>query len=292
MTPKKLRETERKLASGIISIPVPAHTLPPARSVNAYAVGQEELAIVDPAKFSGSGRGPLFELLRNQVESKVKIILLTHAHIDHCGAAPELASIFKVAIAGHKLELEKFAQAFGSDFRLIPLTEGDILKIGPLRVEAVHTPGHTSGHLCYYIRSLGALFSGDMVLGFGTSLVKPPDGDMAEYMRSLEKLRSMHIQVLLPGHGPIIWDPRRKIEEYIAHRLMRERKIVEAVKSGYDLPSTIARIVYNEEDMEVHGYDLMPRAELMVLAHLLKLEKEGTVVREASCRGLSFKAKA
>lgn len=292
MSPKYHRPSEIELAPGIIWIPVPARTLPPAQSVNVYLVGRRGPAVIDPAKFSGSGRGPLLQHLLDHSETKVRTILLTHAHGDHCGAAAEIASIFKAPIAGHSLELDRFVRAFGSDFKLIPLAEGDILEAAPLTIEALHTPGHTRGHLCYYIKSLGVLFSGDTVLGFGTSLVKPPDGDMTEYMRSLEKLKSLPLKLILPGHGPAICEPGEKIQEYIEHRIMRERKIIEAVKLGFDTPSKIAQAVYGEADMKVHGSDLMPRAELMVLAHLLKLEKEGVLVRMGSCGNNSFRVRA
>ncbi len=148
-------------------------------------------------------------------------------------------------------------------------------------IRALFTPGHAHGHLCFYLEEPKFLITGDVVLGYGTSVISPPWGDMIDYLATLERLKQLDLEMLLPAHGPMIEAPYEKIQEYIDHRVMREQKVLAAVQDGNDTPERIAKAIYGEDDFKVHGYDLLPRAARMVLAHLLKLEKEGRIHRTA-----------
>jgi ribonuclease/clavin/mitogillin len=141
----------------------------------------------------------------------------------------------------------------------------------------MHTPGHARGHLCFYEERTGALITGDNIVGLGSVLIDPPEGNMRDYLNSLERLRALpHLTVLFGAHGPAIGNPRAKIEEYIGHRLEREKNILEAVRAGATTPREIVAIVYTDVHPKAHAM-----AERACLAHLEKLEEDNLVKRES-----------
>jgi glyoxylase-like metal-dependent hydrolase (beta-lactamase superfamily II) len=140
----------------------------------------------------------------------------------------------------------------------------------------LHTPGHESGHCCFYDSADQVLFSGDHILGYGTSVIRPPDGDMTEYLRSLERLLEFNISLILPGHGPLVGKPEAKIKEYIEHRLQRERQVLDALRKGRETIGAVTEMIY----VDVRG-PLKNVAEFSVQAHLIKLMREGKVKQEA-----------
>jgi glyoxylase-like metal-dependent hydrolase (beta-lactamase superfamily II) len=139
----------------------------------------------------------------------------------------------------------------------------------------LHTPGHTPDHVVLHDAGAGALFTGDMVLGRGTSIVDPPEGEMAAYLRSLEAMAALRPSVLYPGHGPTVWDARAKLREYAEHRAARERQVLDALAGGPRSPEELVSAIYTDVPTELH-----PLAARSVLAHLLKLQHEGRVARE------------
>src|SRR5205823_311426 len=147
------------------------------------------------------------------------------------------------------------------------------------RLRAVHTPGHESGHICYYDPDRRWLFTGDLILGTGTTIVAPPDGDMIAYLASLRRLRELDLGLILPGHGAPIERPYDKIEEYLTHRLMREEQIVAALEAGVCTVAAIVARLYADVHPGLH-----PAAALTVRAHLAKLVAEGAVVEESGDR--------
>jgi len=127
------------------------------------------------------------------------------------------------------------------------------------------------------------LFSGDTILGRGTTIISPPEGDMTAYLDTLNKLANMDIDIICPGHGPVIKGyAHETIQWYIEHRIMREQRIINAIDNGLSTIAKIAGEIYTAEDFLMHGQDLIPRAERMVLAHLIKLKNENTVIQEGS----------
>jgi glyoxylase-like metal-dependent hydrolase (beta-lactamase superfamily II) len=143
------------------------------------------------------------------------------------------------------------------------------------RLRALHTPGHTRGHLCFYEEISGAIITGDLLIGLGTVVIDPPEGNMQQYFDSLNRLLSLpKLSSLFGGHGPAIGSARHKIEEYISHRLMRENKILEAVRAGASSPAEIVEVAYT--DVAPAMYWL---AERSTLAHLERLELSGLVSR-------------
>jgi glyoxylase-like metal-dependent hydrolase (beta-lactamase superfamily II) len=220
---------------------------------NTYLVGTGEVAVIDPgpaddahvaAIAAAAGRGC------------VTHILLTHSHADHASAAPRLAGRGSAAVLSH-------AQG---------LREGQVVRTGGATLDVVHTPGHTRDHLCFALREEGALFSGDLVMSGSTVVITPPEGDMAAYLASLERLRRLALVRIYPGHGAVIDDPAQLLDRYVEHRLRRERQILDALRAGpARIPDLVARI-YAEVPASLHRL-----AAQSVHAHLLKLRAEGTV---------------
>ena len=142
----------------------------------------------------------------------------------------------------------------------------------------MHTPGHARGHLCFYEERTGTLISGDNIVGLGSVLIDPPEGNMRDYLRSLESMRALpNLSVIFGGHGPAIGNPYAKLDEYISHRLERERNIIAAVREGAATPKEIVARVYTDVSPKAHAM-----AERAVLAHLEKLIADGLISQAAA----------
>lgn len=241
-----------------------------------YLIGEREIAVIDP----GPDLPEHLDALELAIAGRpVAAIMCTHTHRDHSPAARPLAERTGApAIGCAPLALETVGPradaSFDGDYapdRV--LGDGEALKIDGEAVTAVATPGHTSNHLCYSYR--GALFSGDHVMGWSTTVVVPPDGDMAAYMDSLEKLRRRDDRVYYPAHGPAVTNPQQYARHLVGHRMQREKQIVGLIK---DQPRAIPDIVTSAYP----GLD--PRLTLAaggsVLAHLVDLERRGLVERQ------------
>jgi glyoxylase-like metal-dependent hydrolase (beta-lactamase superfamily II) len=155
-----------------------------------------------------------------------------------------------------------------------PLGEGTVLRGDGVTLRALHTPGHASDHLCYYLEEERALFTGDVILGGSTTVIPPDDGDLGDYLASLRRVLALDVQRIYPAHGPVLEPARPVIEGYIAHRLEREAQILATLAAGAEtVPDIVAR-VYREVAPALH-----PVARLSVLSHLAKLERESRIIR-------------
>lgn len=236
---------------------------------NQYLLGRREITVIDVALPSKENIDGISQEVESMGGARIGKILLTHIHRDHSGGALELKRR-----SGAKLGIHGSRSGYlgGEDFTFragdrIPYDGGELI--------VIHTPGHESGHCCFYEPEHGVLFTGDHILGRGTTLVAPPDGDMALYLQSLEKLLDLRLTLLLPGHGPRVTDPYAKVREYIDHRLMRERQILECLGAGCrTVPSMVGKIYTDIPPA------LMPAARLSAEAHLIKLRNEGKVVKK------------
>lgn len=236
---------------------------------NQYLLGKDEITVVDVALSSQENVDGILQQAEAMGGKKIEKILLTHIHRDHCGGALALKkrSGAKLGVCGLRA-----GYLGGEDFTY---ASGDKISYDGGELAVVHTPGHESGHCCFYETRQQVLFTGDHILGQGTTVIPPPDGDMALYIQSLEKLLEFKIRLLLPGHGPVIDDPYGKIHEYIDHRLLREREVFQSLQDGHHtIPSITARI-YKEL-----AAPLASVAQLSVEAHLLKLIREGRVMKD------------
>ncbi|HYT25958.1 MAG TPA: MBL fold metallo-hydrolase [Actinomycetota bacterium] len=193
---------------------------------------------------------------------RIELVLLTHAHADHAEGARELAGRAGAPLA---------ALAPGWSTPGAPALRPDrALAAAGTRLVPVPTPGHSADHCCFVLAAERAMFTGDHVLGRGTTVVDWPEGDMGDYFRSLSVLLDYDLDRLYPGHGPLVPDAGAKVDEYLAHRRMRERQVLGALAAGDRTPSEVVARVYAEVDPALH-----PAAERSVRAHLAKLVREG-----------------
>ena len=243
-----------------------------------YIVGRGEVAVIDPGPDLDEHVGALVAALEGET---VKAIVCTHTHRDHSPASRALKAATGAPIIGcAPLALRddgpRADAAF--DFDYAPdrvLADGERLEGEGWTLEAVATPGHTSNHLCLALPENGALFTGDHVMGWSTTVVSPPDGDMTAYMASLEKLLGREDAIYYPAHGPAIDRPRRLVRGLIGHRRQREGQILRRLKAGEgSIPAMVAEM-YKGIDPRLH-----PAAGRSVLAHLIDLEGRGLVRQE------------
>jgi endoribonuclease LACTB2 len=268
---------------GIFLCPLRTPTLPPATHTNCYLVGGDEMVVIDPGSPYPDQQAVLDHVVARFIEQgrRFREIIITHLHPDHIGGVMHLAEKFNLPVAAHRLTAEAISgevrvDRFIEDGEMIEVSEGSTGLTWRLR--AMWTPGHARGHLSIYEERTGSLLTGDCVVGFGTVVIAPPEGDMNDYLASLRRyLELPRLTALMPGHGPVIADARGRIEEYIAHRRDREEQIVGAMRTGANSIPQIVQAVY--ADLPESNRQL---AELSVLAHLEKLEGEGRVARAAN----------
>lgn len=251
---------------------------------NTYILGEGSVAVIDP--------GPALPEHLNAIRAAMKPgetishILVTHAHLDHSALARPLAEVtgapilaFGDAISGRSGTMMQLVQAGfegggeGSDLSFKPdetLKDGQMVRGDGWQIEAVHTPGHMGGHLAFAFGN--TLFSGDHVMGWSSTLVSPPDGDMGAYMASLEKLSARQWQRFLPGHGEAITAPAERLRELITHRRSRESAILAALANGPSTAMQLTRAIYTDIPPA-----LIPAASRNVLSHLIDLKERNEI---------------
>jgi glyoxylase-like metal-dependent hydrolase (beta-lactamase superfamily II) len=241
-----------------------------------YLVGEREVAVIDPGPDLPEHVDALVEAIAGR---PVAAIMCTHTHRDHSPASRALARRTGAPIIGcAPLALETVGPradaSFDGDYAPARvLADGEVLEVDGKAVVAVATPGHTSNHLCFAYE--GALFSGDHVMGWSTTVVVPPDGDMAAYMRSLDKLRRREDRVYYPAHGDPVRNPQQYARHLAGHRSQRERQILGLISSqARDIPDIVAN-AYPDLDPR-----LTAAAGGSVLAHLVDLERRGLVQQQ------------
>lgn len=240
---------------------------------NTYLVGAPgggELVVVDPGPDVREHQDALDAAVA-ALDARVVGVLVTHHHRDHAQAAG-WAAAWDVPLWAFAPDMVD-AIAPGAGARALP--DGERVRLAGVTLEAVHTPGHSSDHLCLRVVETDVVLSGDHVLGRGTTVVVWPDGDMADYMASLRRLAALPARALYPGHGPMLVHPAAKLAEYLAHREQRERQVLDALRAGDDTPMAIVRRVYADVDEALHG-----AAARSVHAHLEKLVRDGAVTRD------------
>jgi glyoxylase-like metal-dependent hydrolase (beta-lactamase superfamily II) len=241
----------------------------------SYIVGRGEVAIIDPGPDVPEHVDAILDALSGDT---LTAIVCTHTHRDHSPASRPLAEATGAPIVGcAALSLHddgpRADAEFDPDYSPDQLLEdGEVLEGSGWSLEAVTTPGHTSNHLCFALRGADALFTGDHVMGWSTTIVSPPDGDMGAYMASLEKLLGRSDGVYFPAHGPAIPNPHEHVRRLIAHREGRERAIVEQLEGGVTCIPQLVQAIYSDIDPGLH-----PAAARSVLAHLIHLEQRGVV---------------
>ncbi len=274
----------RELIPGVVRL-VAANPSPfTYKGTNSYLIGTTDLALIDPGP---DDPAHLAAILAAAGGRPITHILVTHSHRDHIDGLPAAKGATGAVTAGFgpyaitskvvsdRRDVGEATNATKAPFAPdILLRDGDTVAGGSWRVTAVHTPGHLPDHLCFALDSdAGALFSGDHVMGWNTSIVAPPDGRMGDYNRSLEVLMARdQDKIYFPGHGGRIDQPQRVAKAYLLHRRMRENAIEEAIKGGADTIEAVTLKVYQGLDPR-----LLPAAAMSVLAHVEHLDERGLV---------------
>ncbi len=260
----------------VISIPVVTQTLPPHQHTNSYLVGRRRIGMIDAGLWDEEGVEALSRYFGGGTGRELAWLLLTHWHPDHRVGAEKIREKTGCRVGIHEAEREK-VEDVPIDFTF---RHGDRFSYDGKELEVIHTPGHSAGHCCFLARPQGVLFTGDHILGMGTSIIVPPDGDMTLYLESLARLLTCPAEVICPGHGPIVWNAREKIQEYIRHREEREAAILRALREGRTRTEDLVAAVYTDVPEALHGM-----AWFTVEAHLEKLRREGKIRRRPDGEG-------
>lgn len=251
---------------------------------NSYLLhGPTGAVLIDPGPALPAHRDAILAALDGR---PLQAILVTHAHLDHTALVPEIAMATGAAIyaygradEGRSPLMQQLMSegltgggegvdaGFAPDMRLV---DGQILQLAGLRIEVLHTPGHMAGHLSFALGD--QLFSGDHVMGWSTSIVSPPDGDMGAYMAAIARMSQRPWRMFLPGHGPAIADPAARLAELTHHRKSREAAILTALQSGPATASALASAIYTETPK-----GLLPAATRNILAHLIDLHSKNKI---------------
>jgi glyoxylase-like metal-dependent hydrolase (beta-lactamase superfamily II) len=246
------------------------------KGTGTYIVGHGSVAVIDPGPALPDHVDALLAALAGE---RVSHILVTHTHLDHSPAAAALKQATGAPTLGFgphgATRSEGAGSEEGADRDFVPdhaLRDGDTVAGKGWRLTAVHTPGHTSNHLCFALAEEKVLFSGDHVMGWSTSVIAPPDGDMASYLRSLDKLLTRDDAVYWPTHGPAIDDPQAHVRAFIAHRREREAAILARLAAGDEAIPAIVDAIYVGLDPRLRN-----AAGRSVLSHLIALIEDGRI---------------
>lgn len=243
-----------------------------------YIIGEGDVAVIDPGPVIAAHFDALKRALAKET---VTHVLTTHTHVDHSPLAHPLATwagckVYGLPdpnIAHGDVTMEEGGEAgFKPD---VPVNDGDLFAGRDWTLEAITTPGHMSNHVCYALKEENALFSGDHIMGWSTTVISPPDGNMRQYFASLEKIRQRGFSTLWPTHGPPVRDVGPFIEAYAAHRRAREAAILARMQAGDTLIPEMVKVIYRDVDRRLH----IPAAH-SVLAHVIQLVEEGRVLAD------------
>jgi glyoxylase-like metal-dependent hydrolase (beta-lactamase superfamily II) len=228
---------------------------------NTYLVGIDEIVVIDP----GPAEDSHLDAIVGCGGDRIRWIAVTHTHVDH-----------SPGVAGLKARTGAEVLAFGAKDGLKPdrrIGDGHTIEATEFRLRTIHTPGHASNHLCFLLEEERMLFSGDHIMDGSTVVIRPPDGDMAAYLDSLARLRTLRLRSIAPGHGRLIANPREVIDWYIEHRLEREQQVLDVLRElGTAKVDQLVPIVYADVDAERQQI-----ARHSLHAHLLKLAADGKV---------------
>ena len=270
-------------AENIVCILAPNPSPMTFKGTNTYVIGNAELAIIDPGPLSEEHLNNILDVTANR---PVKYIFLTHSHVDHSPLAKQLSVELNTPIYGFGTSYTGLSSTMlslidsgyesgseGIDYEFSPdssIKNNEKFELNDNVIYAIHTPGHMGNHVCFQYDNV--LFSGDHVMGWATSMVSPPYGDLTQFMASCRLLQTKEFDLFLPGHGDPIKNPGERLEFLINHRLDRERQIKETIKNSPLTALEITEIVYTDIDKS-----LIPAATRNVFAHLIDLSERGLV---------------
>ena len=257
----------------VIRVLAPNPGIRELEGTNTWIVGDAPALVIDPGP---DDRGHLAEVARTA--GSVGAIALTHDHPDHAPGALPLASM-----TGARVYAAKPAE--GPAEVIERIRDGERVSAGSVSLGVVATPGHTADYVAFFDARSGSLFTGDAVLGRGTSVIDPPEGDLAAYLRSLRRMRELGPRTIYPGHGPVVLRALATLDEYLDHRRMREEQILTALGDASRTPEELVAEIYAD-----YPPGLLELAARSVLAHLLKLEVEGRAEKRAKAGVIRWSA--
>jgi glyoxylase-like metal-dependent hydrolase (beta-lactamase superfamily II) len=250
----------------IILAPNPSIMTGPGTNTIILGGGEEGALVIDPAVEDNAYLDAIIQA--GAERGGIRRILITHGHPDHVGGAEALRKRLGVSIYAFSRQGVPIVDEEIADGMTFPAADDTL--------QALHTPGHRFDHLSFLLEKQRTLFAGDLISGITTNVIAPPDGDMLDYLNSLKRLQEVEISEIVPAHGPTIPDAQAKIAEYIAHRMLREQQVIQALEvlpPGVTIPEMVPQI-YVDVDPKLY-----PIAAWSVEAHLIKLEREGLVER-------------
>lgn len=273
--------TPRELAPGVVRIVANNPSVFTFKGTNTYIIGTDDLAIIDPGPEDDAHLAAVLDYVGGR---PVSHIVITHTHRDHVDGLQRMAEATKAIVCGYGRDkgnegalanprgTEYIDASFAPD---IAMSDGRTISGSNWTLEALFTPGHAPDHLCFALPEQNLFFSGDHVMGWNTTVVAPPEGSMADYMASLEKLVGRPDRAFLPGHGGQITDPQRMVRGYMVHRNWREQAILGAIRDGNSTITSIVALIYKGLDER-----LINAASLSVQAHVDHLIERNLVASE------------
>ena len=244
------------------------------QGTNTYLIGKDDITLIDP----GPNISQHIETILDEGRDKIKRILVTHTHKDHSPAAKIISKELNIPMLGRLVDRESEWE----DETFIPdtvLSHGDLIETKEYSLETIHTPGHASNHLCFYLEKHKCLLTGDHIMDGSTVVIAPPDGNMTEYINSLKLLEDYDIDYFAPGHGNYMEEPSKTIQSIIRHRLSRESKVLRCIeKNEQSNLDELLPLVYDDVSEMLH-----PIARMSLLAHIIKLEHDGKIRNIDNC---------
>lgn len=282
---ERMKKMQRDKTLRVIRVPIPTPTLYPHTTTNSYLIGnEEESLLVDAGYDQQETRDEIEKAIKENELAVPQSIVITHSHTDHAPGVRRLAD-WNPMVYCHKNEHEQIKNAISPIKDLSHLNDGDRLTVAGEELNVIHGPGHTAGQLNLYIPSEKILLAGDNIVAEGTTWIGPPDGDMSDYINTLNRLKQLNITKIGPGHGDWVDNPYEQIEFVIKRRLHRENQIKDFLKDHNQLTAErLTELIYEDT---IHP-SVFGVAKKTTEAHLIKLMKEGTVTQKGSTYSLTI----